>query len=155
MTTSPLVLPSRRGVPEWHGRVSEDGARIALQHKAAYQRWLRTKANQLVTVTVAPYMKRRSLSQNSFWFGVVVPAFGERCGYLPHEYDCVHDELVRTLIGLRPDCHPDLKIRVSTRSLSTAQFSRLIEDAQIFAADKLGLIVPDPDPEYAFRRKHA
>jgi hypothetical protein len=82
-------------------------------------------------------------------------ASSERCGYLPSEYECVHDELIRLFIGLRPGSHPALQIRASSTTLSTLQFNRLIEDVQVFAATKLNLVIPDPDSEWAFRRKKA
>jgi hypothetical protein len=142
-------------VPRWHGRVRADGTGIDLQAKALYRRWLKTKAGRFVTVIIDELRRQRSHSQNAFWWSVVIPMIAAHCGYTTREHVAVHDELLRVLLGERPGSHPAFPIRVSSRALTPAEFNALIESAQLFAAEKLGLVIPDPDPDWAFRRKQA
>lgn len=143
-----MAVPS----PRWFGRVSEDGTRVELFQRRLYQRWLKSKAGKLVTVIVEIAVKRRSTQANAYWHAVVVERFREHCGYLTSEHDAVHDELVRLLLGPRPGSNPSFPIRRSTTTLSTKEFSDLIEAAQILAAEKFGLVIEDPDPNWFLRR---
>lgn len=139
--------------PIWYGSVSADGERLEMESRRGFKAWLRTLAGQSVQFVLQRRKKKRSSSQNAFWWGVVVPMFAKQCGYLPSEHDAVHDELIRVLLGLKPDSHPALKIRRSSTTLTTQEFNELIEHAQVFAAEKLGMVIPDPDPDWARRER--
>jgi len=135
-----------------HAQVSEDGTTICYHNQSLYEKYLKTLAGQFITVTFQRIKRIRSSRQNRFWRGVYVPMIAQRCGYLTSEHDSVHDELCRLFLGLREDAHPALQIRISSRTLSTAQFSQLIEQTQIWAATTLGLELPDPDPIWRIER---
>jgi hypothetical protein len=141
-------------VPEWPVEVRENGEgfTVATGYRSGFKAWLKTMAGEKVFMVLRKATRKRSVSQNAFWWAVVVPMFAERCGYMPYEHDAVHDELMRVLVGLKEDSHPELKIRRSSTDLSTQEFNRLIEQAQIFAADKLGMVIPDPDVDWARRK---
>src|SRR5262245_5435283 len=109
-----------------------------------FRAWIKTLSGQRITVVVKKWARKRSTNQNRFWWGVVVPMFAERCGYQPWEHEAVHDELMRVLLGMREGGHAALPIRESSAKLTTAEFNVLIERAQVFAAEKLGLVIPDP-----------
>ena len=134
--------------PVWSGVVTPDG-KLELDSPNGCKAYIRAAlAGKEVDVTIAKRRYTRSNSQNRYWWGVVVPMFAEACGYAPREHEAVHDELIRVLVGLKPDSNPVLQIRQSTTDMSTAEFNELIEQAQIFGAEKLGLVIPDPDKNY-------
>lgn len=143
----------RARAPRWHGRVNPEGTRVDLFARATFHRWLLARAGQFVTLVLTPARKQRSQQQSSYWWAVIVPAFADACGYEAHEHSAVHDELMRLLVGMREDSHPALPIRASSRTLTVSEFNRLIEAAQILAAEKLGIVIADPDPDWA-RRRH-
>ena len=152
---APAVVGEGRGVvrepaPIFFGVVDADG-RLHLEAIAAYRGWLKALTGQRVVLTVKKWVRQRSGNQNRYWHGVVVPMFAAACGYAPWEHDAVHDELMRVLWGLKPDSNPMLKIRESSTKLTTAEFNKLIELAQVFGAEKLGIVIPDPDPAYKTR----
>jgi hypothetical protein len=130
--------------PKWPAAVDKDG-KLHLDSPNGFKAWVKTLANTPVEVIVRKVQRQRSRNQNAFWWSVVVPMFAEECGYQPHEHEAVHDELMRVLVGMKPDAHPELKIRQSSTEMSTEDFNILIEQAQIFGATKLGIVIPDPD----------
>lgn len=140
---------------EWPAQIRDDGRgfTIAKGYREAFLRYLGSHKGERIAIVLKAAFRRRSQNQNAYWRGVVVPLFAEKCGYLPHEHNAVHDELMRVLVGLRPDSHPELQIRVSSRDLDTTQFNQLIEAAQIFAAEKLGLVIPDPSLDWKSERE--
>jgi len=140
--------------PVWSGVVTPDG-KLELDSRNGFLGYVRTMAGKEIDLVITKRKYVRTNNQNRFWFGVVVPMFAEACGYAHHEHEAVHDELVRVLVGLKPDSNPTLQIRQSTTDLSTEQFNELIEQAQIFGAEKLGIVIPDPDKEWRTKREKA
>jgi hypothetical protein len=140
--------------PTWTGVVTPEG-KLTLDSRVGFKAYVKTFAGHEVDLVITKHRRKRSTNQNSFWWGVVVPMFAEACGYASHEHEAVHDELVRVLAGLKPDANPTLQIRKSTTDMSTVEFNELIEQAQIFGAEKLGLVIPDPDTAYREKRRAA
>jgi len=143
-------------IPEWVGTVDVHGV-LHLEAAKGFQAWLKvTFANQPVRLVIRKLRPKASRKQHGFWRGCVVPMVAEYMGYLPHEYDAVHDALMRELCGLKEDADPRLQIRKSSADYDTAEFNEwLIEQVQIWAATKLGLVIPDPDPLWKSRKKAA
>jgi hypothetical protein len=131
--------------PKWTGVIDAEG-KLHMDSARVFRAWMKTLANQPVEFVLRKVTKIRSRNQNAYWWGVVVPMFAEACGYAPYEHEAVHDELMRVLVGLKADAHPALKIRQSSADLTTEEFNVLIEQAQIFGATKLGIVIPDPEP---------
>lgn len=142
--------------PTWTGNVDDDGV-VHLDSPSGFKAWTKaTLKGCRFSMTLTKQRTQRSRNQNAFWWAVVVPMFADACGYAHHEHEAVHDELVRVLVGLKPDANPALKIRQSTTEMDTLDFNTLIEQAQIFGAEKLGIVIPDPDKEWRqARRKQA
>ncbi len=98
----------------------------------------------------------RSLSQNRYYFGVVVKALvdwmhdenGEKVEQLE-----AHDWLARRFLGACvavDHCAGKIQIekRHSTHTLTTVQFSEYIEQCRDFLADYCGIITEDPNPAW-------
>lgn len=95
---------------------------------------------QTVEITIEKRRKRRTNSQNSYYWGVVIKMICETCGYRTAEEQAgVHAELKNKFL---PKVGR-LKIAKSTSSLNTAEFNQYIEDVRRWAAEELGIYIPD------------
>jgi hypothetical protein len=127
--------------------------KIAIRDKRAYDLGIaRLLDGQEVMITIGPVERVRSLRQNNFWWGVIVPLFAEHCGYTHEE---MHAALKAELLPVRHllhDQHGEILREIitpgSTASLSTEQFNALIERAQQLGAE-MGIVVPDPNQAVA------
>jgi len=84
--------------------------------------------------------KQRSLEQNKYYWGVVIPTSAEYHGYTHEEmHEAFKFKFLRDLQGSL-----DLpKIR-STTELSTVEFVEYVEQIKLFEAEN-GVVIPDPD----------
>lgn len=118
-------------------------------------------------VSVEEAKSERSNPQNNYYHGVVLERIAQRWGVDPedaHEWLCgtrwgwVDKKVPRT-----PRCPDGLesKPRRTTTTdengrrsvLKTMEFEEFIEFAKRFAATKLDLFIPDPDPNYLMHRE--
>ena len=92
-------------------------------------------------VTSAQKRNHRTLSQNAYYRGVVLPVIAEHCGYSGKaELDSLHArfaEMFLPKVGM-------LQIRKSTADLDTREMTGFIENIRRYAADELGVHVPSP-----------
>lgn len=110
-------------------------------------------------VTAEPLKAPRTLSQNAYLWGVCYPLMSERSGYEASE---LHEYLLGEFYGWvdkrvpKKPSNPRGKESVPRRTtttdekgkrsvLSTKQFADYVEFVQRFAAEKLMLVIPDPD----------
>lgn len=95
-------------------------------------------------VTVKQRRKIRSLSQNKYYFGVVVKVIGE---YLGETKERVHDMLaslyLRDVVDLK-NGNSELTVK-STASLDSAEFEQYIKNVRTWAQDELNVYVPEPN----------
>ncbi len=142
-------------VPTWGAVVDTDG-KAHLDAANGFKAWLKTLANQRVEITVRKQQRKATRKQHGWYRGVALPMIAEEMGHLPYEYPAVHDMLMREWFGLKAGKHPKFKIRQSTADMSTVEFTdQMIEMVQIWAAQELGLVIPDPDPEWKNKRRKA
>lgn len=111
-------------------------------------------------VTVEPVKVTRTIQQNRYLNGVAYKAIGERTGY---EREELHEYFLGLFFGWRtkkvprkpsnPKGEESVPIRSTTKNedgkrevLSTEDFWKYVEFLQRFAAEKLHIIIPDPDP---------
>ena len=129
----PLVVP---------GEVDADGVVHldipAAQHRAACRARF---AGQRVDVEIRRRKSKRSLRQNAYWWGVVIPMLAEHCGYSGEE---MHDALKAKFLG-REDLERGLMRIGSTAALSAADFAALVDRVVLWAAEDLGVIIPLPN----------
>lgn len=95
-----------------------------------------------VEVTVERRRKIRSNEQNAYYHGVVLKLIADECGYRGEaELEGLHEELKRMFLPKSGR----LNIVKSTASLSTVEFSEYIEKVRAWAAEELGIYIPDPN----------
>lgn len=116
-------------------------------------------------VTIEPVKHERSASQNAYLWAVPNKMISDATGY---EVEEVHEYLCGQHFGWKdkrvpktprnPSGVESVPIRTTTTDergkrnvLTTTQFSDYVDFVQRFAAKKLGLVIPDPDPAYLQR----
>lgn len=98
-------------------------------------------------VRIKPYSKKRSTSANAYYFGVVVKALSDHCGYTPAE---IHDEILGAYVGWeKRTVHGHVREfprrrTTSPDTMDTMDFNALIETGQRIAVE-LGVMLPDQD----------
>ncbi len=104
----------------------------------------------------------RSTKQNNYLFGVAYQLISAQTGY--EKYD-IHENLLGKHFGTKLKRVPksplnreglrEVPVRTTTTDengrrsvLGKAPFAEYVEFVQRFAAENMGVIIPDPDPEY-------
>lgn len=120
-------------------------------------------------MTLEPARSTRSNSQNAYLWAVPIKMISEATGYEAEE---VHEYLCGQHWGWKDKRVPktprnpkgleSVPIRTTTRDaegkrnvLKAKDFSDYVGFIQRFAAQKLDLIIPDPDPAYLLHRERA
>ena len=137
-------------VREFHGWVFPDG-RVQWDYPSlvtAYRKHLAGADGNEITAQFTKRRSKRSTKQNAFWWGVVIPILAEHTGYT---HDEMHEALKAKFLG-REDLERGL-IRIgSTAKLSTAEFVELTDRVMLWAAEELGVVIPQPEPDARKRR---
>lgn len=81
----------------------------------------------------------RSISQNNYYWGVVIKIVGDELGYLPEE---IHDALRIKFLTIHTDKLPTVK---STVKLSTKEFEEYLEKIRRWASEELSICLPLPN----------
>lgn len=137
--------------PVWYGVMDTDGE-VHLDSPKGFRAYKQTLRGKRIEVVLKQWRKKASRKQHGWYRGCALPMIAEEMGHMEYEYPAVHDALMRELFGLKEGCDPRLKIRNSTASLNTVEFTeKMKETVQVWAATTLGLVIPDPDPEW---KKH-
>lgn len=95
-----------------------------------------------VRATVRKETLGRTLSQNKYYWGVVLATLAEWSGHEPEE---LHDFLKTQWLGLRSRSLPSghgFSVHPSTRTLSVEEFSEYVDKVVRWAAEQ-GVRVPD------------
>lgn len=105
-----------------------------------------------VTVTVEQEKDRRSAAANRYYWGVVIKLIAEETGQPEQDiHDDLRDRFLRktmTYTDKRTGLIHEREFARGSSGLSVAEFYEFVENARLFAAEFLGMRIPDPDPEY-------
>jgi hypothetical protein len=127
-------------VPIFTGHVDTAGT-LVLDAPYDYARHKGTLRGKPVEVVLRAKRRQRSLKQNNAYWGLIVPAIAEHCGYTKDE---AHEALgFRFLRVGEPDAV--LPARRSTADLTVQEFQDYCEAVKVFAAETLGIFIPDPE----------
>jgi hypothetical protein len=118
---------------------SVKNGRLVLDNRAAFDRFTRLLDGKRVELQIRKFRKKRTLPQNAWYFGVLIPAMAEEIGI---DAEDLHEQLKQHFLSVRID-ENFARVR-STTELSTVEFSKYMEDCQRLAAE-YGVDVPFPD----------
>jgi hypothetical protein len=122
---------------------SVKNGRLVLDNRAAFDRFTRLLDGKRVELQIRKFRKQRTVRQNNWVRGVLVPQLAMATGADPEDYDSLYMELKRKYIGVI-ELGGGLAVVKRGRDLSTEEYSRFMEDCQRFASE-LGCYVPFPD----------
>lgn len=127
--------------PTFRGKV--ENGKLILDRKDLFDHTLREFNNQQVLITVSKQFNKRSLQQNSYYWGVVLPTISLDTGHTVNE---LHEIFKRMF--LPPNIvnfkDKEFKITGSTTKLSVGEFVEYIQ--RITAeAGQLGIHIPTPE----------
>jgi hypothetical protein len=131
-------------LPKFYGTI--ENGKLELINPTEYQTYLNTLSGE-VELTVKKRTKKRTLSQNAYYWGVVVKMIAEETG---HDSDEIHELMkqmfLKDLIKIKGEIYETVK---STTELETKGFSLdYIERIKYWAMEKLNLNIPSPDEVY-------
>jgi len=102
--------------------------------------YLSTLEKKLVECIIKPIHKRRSLSQNRYYWGVVLQIISEVTEHTPEELHEVFKEKFLNKIEVMGTLIPE-----STTRISKKEFSEYIDRIRQWALDFLGIQIPAPN----------
>jgi hypothetical protein len=121
--------------PIFRGKVEK--GKLRLDSPGSFQAALARLEGKQVALRVTKHHHSRSLSQNAYYWGVVIPLLAESCGYGDEE---MHDALKWKFLQRHDGPMPTVR---SSASLNTAEFSDYVEECRRLAAG-MGVVIPDP-----------
>ena len=125
-----------RPQPKFRGRAQN--GRLVLEKRDDFAKLIQHLDGQEIDVTLCRHRAPWSLSQNGYYWAVVVPLLAEYCGY---EREEMHEALkMKFLLTHEDSAFPTLR---STTDLDTAEFTEYIEQCRRLAAG-YGVVIPDP-----------
>ena len=136
--------------PIYYGKV-EDNI-LKLNDREGFREYVQTFDGKEIELDLRKRKSERSLRQNRYYWGVVVPIFGEHWGLDREE---THQLLGTTHLKKKITVEGGQEFTVvrSTTSLSTADFEEYMSKLRAWGATEFGLNIPEPneDPNFAKR----
>ena len=118
------------------------GGKLIHDFPERFARYLMTLEGKRVNILVTKFKKKRSLEQNSFYWGILIDILSKEFGYESEE---IHLMLREKFLRIYDDKHPDFVIARSTTKLTTVEFVEYIEKIQRWAAQEHQIYLPDPN----------
>ena len=124
---------------KFYGIRSRTGDKIIFEREPILHAYLRSlPEDKRLEITIKKYAQKRSNQQRKFYWAVVVKMIADHCGMTPQE---AHDALKWMFLKEQGEYMVTVK---STAKLTTKEFIDYIEQCNIWAAEFLGLVLPDP-----------
>ena len=118
----------------------------SVREKDRLQRVLKCLKDGLYDISICKHKNKRTLDQNAYYFGVVIPILSKYFGYEPEE---MHEELKLKFNPIKSKLNPDKIIGGSTRKMSTTEFFgndlSYVERIRRWAAVEFKINIPDPE----------
>ncbi len=115
------------------------GGKAKILNRAGFDALIQRLDGQEIDILIRKHRKARTLPQNSFLWGVVYQIISDETGHEPEE---IHDAMKDLFLTDRSGPFPLVR---STTDLSTVEFNEYFTKIQRFAAEKLDLVIPDPE----------
>lgn len=116
------------------------------------KRLLRGRSDSELEIVIQPKREKRSAAANAYYWSVVLNAISEYSGYDPNE---THEAMKALFLPKElAFCdgngvvQGEIVIGGSTRKMTVSEFYDYVERVRRFAAEKLLLNIPDPDPNW-------
>jgi len=133
-------------IPKFRAIIT-DKLEIEVLNKDLFSKYLFNMPKE-VNISVTPIKKKRSLNQNSYYFGVVINLISSHTGYTPDECHeiCKEECLQKKLILLQTkDGEVEKEYPITTTVLTSGEFESYLSKVRMWASQTLGLFVPLPN----------
>jgi hypothetical protein len=125
----------KRPTPVFRGRI--ESGRICLERREDFAALIARLEGSDIDLRLSKHRTVRSISQNAYYWAVVIPLLAEHCGYEDEE---MHTALKWRFLQKHDGPLPTVS---STASLSTVEFTDYIERVRMLAAE-MGCSIPGP-----------
>ena len=118
--------------------------RPSLQQQNTMETYLRTREGKAVAVKFSRPTSTRSLSQNSYYWGVILTYIAESTGHTTEEIHVALKQLFlpRQFVKLGSK---EIETTKSTTDLDTLEFENYLERVRVWANTELGITIPLPN----------
>ncbi len=123
----------------FYGSVDKDG-KVRFDAPFTWAKECASLKGKQIEVTIRKRRTLRSLKANRAYFGLIVQAIADHCGYSKQE---AHEAIAWKFLQ---EGEPDAMLprRRSTADLDDKEFATYTAQVKQFAAEELGLFIPDP-----------
>lgn len=125
--------------PIFYGKV--ENGKLTLENPEQFRSYAYSFKGD-IQMTIEKKRKSRSLNQNNYYWGVVIPLLCEYCGYTPEE---MHEAVKIKFLITYPEVKNIPPTIRSTTDLSTVEFEELMARIRMWAAIELGVNIPQPN----------
>jgi len=126
------------------GTIGSNGKlKLEPEDRAKFDRMCSLLIGKRVELSMRKFTKKRSLAQNAWYWGLLIPTLSEHLGYDAAE---THEALKFKFLRVHIDA--ELETTRSSASLTTEEYSKFMEDCQRLAAE-YGCDVPMPNERTA------
>ncbi len=137
----------KQPIPVFEGDIVDGKLKLLRHVKEAIARWCMTfKSGSHIEIIIRKYRSQRTLEQNAYYWGVVIPILGDHFGYDAEE---IHEELKLMFNPIQSKIDPARKIGGSTTKMSTVEFycdqDSYVERIARWAASDYGIYIPPPE----------
>lgn len=123
--------------------------RLEMRNRKAVLAQLSRMRDCEVVITIEPRKAARSQQQNRWYWGVIIDLLSEHTGFSPEEMHevCKAQFLPKKLAVADGNgvIHGEFVIGGSTTKLNKLEFGEYCERIRQWAAEDLGVVIPDPD----------
>jgi hypothetical protein len=129
--------------------IVDERGNLCLDEPALYATTIKTFAGKRVVVSITRETSQRSDQQNRWYWGCVLALISEHTGYQPEElHDLFKVRFIPKHVALADGngvVREEGVIGGSTARLDTIDFAAYCERVRQFAAEELGVVIPDPN----------
>lgn len=112
-------------------------------HRAMMDRFLGAYKGPTVMLKLSKPQSVRSLNANAFYWGVVISEIAQHTGHSAEEIHLAVKDLFLPRKFLKLGTR-EVEVRKTTTDLSPTEFSAYVEQVRAWAAQELGLTIPEP-----------
>ena len=126
---------------QFTGKINSEG-KIILNDAQKFERFRLSLKGKAISLKLEELKKKRTNSQNAYYWGIVLPISANFFGY---NIDEMHEAWKIKFLKTHLEC--PLPTLISTTELSTTEFKQFINRIQILCSE-MGCYIPDPDEYY-------
>lgn len=123
--------------------------RLDIRNRKDFTQRIRQMRDGSVTITVERTHATRSLQQSRYYWGVIVDLLSQHTGYTPDEiHEILKAKFIPKHLAVADEngvIKGEFVIGGTTTTLDKLEFAEFTESIRRWAAEDLGVVIPDPD----------